>query len=391
MPPFAPCLLLLGWAMIATVAPSRATNLAALISSTPAGGVLELPKGYVFRLSSPIVITRPITIEGQGDLVVVADGSKIAGAVISSSGVDYITISDLRIDANVDRDGANYGVWLTGGMGQHIIGLNVSNTSQSCILLQDSSGTIEDNTVARCGRSLTIEKGTASNNHGIMVASIKSPVSNVTIRGNIVQSSRRKCITTYSRGNGSLSNISILNNKVENCGLGGIYIANAPQAIPQTKVFLAGNISLNSYVGFQIDDVVGLTMNENIAENDDKGGSGLFTAQGLILNNVKQALVKGMLVKYSGSGGILVRNSEDIILEQPVVIDPNMNRNAFGPGIHFSNTRNSEADAVTVIDDRIKPGVTHGFIENDGSSNNSVTIKKVKGTDRKIIRISSSE
>ena len=363
-----------------------ADDLAAMVRNTPAGGVLRLAPGQVYRLDAPLTLTRPISIEGHGATVAARDGARIAGALIRSDGVSDIRISGVTVDANVDRDGADYGVWIIGGTGHRIVRTTVQDTSQACILLQDASGSVEANTLRRCGRALTIAKGGAANDHGIMIAALTRAVRQVNVRDNIVDGAWRKGITSYARAPGTLADVTIADNIVSDCGLGGIYVANAPGAAPQRRVTLSGNVVRRSNIGLQIDDVVGLTMASNraLATRDRSGGPG---AQGVVLDHVDGATIVGLHVENSGATGLEVRNSTRVVVRAPVVVDPNGAGAPFGPGIHFSNTRDSSAEDVSITDDRRQPKATHGVVENDGSRANRVTIRRAAGVPLRLLVI----
>ena len=364
--------------------PAGPADLAAMVRNTPPGGVLTLPPDHVFRIAEALTIDQPITIEGRGASVIAADGARMAGALIRSTGVAGVRLSGLIVDANVDRQGADYGISIIGGTGHRIADVTVRDTSQACLYLQDAAALVEGNTLERCGRALTIARGTAANDHGILVAALTGSVAGVVIRRNTVANAHRKGITTYARAPGSLTGITIAENTVTECGLGGIYIANAPGAAPQRAVTVTGNVVERSYVGFQIADTTGLLMANNRATGA-RGRSASAGAQGVVLNNVTGATVTGMVVENSGASGMLVRDSEGVRIVAPVVLNANIGGHAFAAGIHFSNTRNSSAEEVSVVDDRARPLTTHGVVQNDGSAGNVVTVRRIMGVLRPLL------
>jgi hypothetical protein len=354
------------------------------VADTPDGGVLTLAAGDDYRLSTSLRITRAITIDGNGARVSAADGAGIAGAVIRVEAPGSVRLSNLIVDANVDRRGADYGIWITGGSGHRIEKVTIRDSAQACVLLEDASGTIAGNTLERCGRDLTIAQGTAANNHGIMVAALNREVRRIVLTGNRIRGAYRKGITTYARSPGSLSDIVISNNAVWDCGLGGIYVANAPGATPQRRITLSSNTVERSYVAYQIDDAVGITMTGNKAwdTRDRLGGPG---GQGLVLSGVTDALVKSMDVNRSGDAGVLVRRSTRVRLVAPIVTDANWGNHPFAPGIHLSDTRNSRVEDLSVVDLRRNALTTHGVVENDGSKANSVTVRRIDGVARRVL------
>lgn len=360
-----------------------ATDLAALVRDTPAGDTLRLARGQVFRLTQPVTITRPITIEGQGATVIAADGAALA-AMIQSTGTSGVAITDLSLDANVDRGGADYGIVIRGGDRHRIVDVVVRNTGQSCILLEDASGTINGNTAEDCGRDLTIARGTAANDHGIMVAALTRPVRGVAITGNVVRRGYRKGITTYARAPGALSGITVTGNQAGDCGLGGFYLSNAPGSAPQQDVVVSDNRASGNYVNFQVNDVRGLAMRNN--RSGPTGRDGRSGAEGVIIQHVADATIAGMVVDGSSSGGILVRDSTGVDLVSPWVRNANGGQRGFAPGIHFARTRNSRARDVTIIDDRAIALTTHGFIEDEGSGANTLTVRRMNGVPRAVTR-----
>ena len=350
-----------------------------LVAGTPAGMTLSLMPNATYRVSAPLVLNRPIRIVGNGARIVVADGAQIAGAVVTSSGVNNIKIDGLSIDANVDYGGADYGIWLRGGTAHQLSRLRVSNTSQACILLEDAAGTIKDSTLNQCGRELTIRQGGAANNHGIMIAALKQSVTGVTVTGNTITDTYRKGITAYTRAPGSLSGVTIANNRVTNAGLGGIFIANAPGAPRLRNVTIQGNVARMCYVGFEIDNVDGLTLSDNTAQ-DMRDRTGQPGAEGLLLHSVRNAEIRGLTIRGSGSGGITVIDSRNIRLIAPSIVDGNNGNNGYAPAIQLRGTSGSSVEDMSIVNTRTRPALTHGFIEIGPAGGNRSSVRQMKGT-----------
>lgn len=361
-------------------------NLPALVAETPAGGTLSLPAGATYRVTSPLVLNRSIRIEGHGARIVAADGARIEGAVIASDGVDRIMLDDLTIDANVDQGGGDYGVWIRGGSGHRMTGLRIANTSQACLLLEDASGVIESNILNRCGRALTIRRGGAANNHGIMVVALARDVADITIARNAVSQTYRKGITTYTRSPGSLSNVTITDNHISGAGLGGIFVANAPGASAVHTVAIRGNTVSASYVGYEIDNVVDLTLVNNLAD-DMRDRNGRPGAEGLVLHAVRNADIQGIAIRNSGSGGITVIDSRNIRVSAPSIVDGNSGNYGYAPGIQLRSSRNVNVSDISIIDTRAHPALTHGFVEMGPAANNHNNIKRMEGILRPALRI----
>lgn len=372
-------------ALPAAASAPRGGDLAALVAATPAGGTLELPAGATYRVATTIVLDRPIRILGHGAHVAAADEAGIAGAVLASDGVNGVVIEDLQVDANIDRNGADYGLWIRGGSGHRIVRTRVSNSAQACILLEDASGTVADNVAEHCGRELTIRRGGAANNHGIMVAALTRAVSGVTISGNIVSHAYRKGITTYARAPGTLAKVTIAGNHIDHAGLGGIFVANAPQAQAQQGVVVRGNIARSSYVGIEVDNIAGLTLADNVAQ-DMRDRDGRPGAEGLLLHRVNGGTVTGMVVRNSGSGGISVIDSRGVRLVAPRVADGNSGGNGYAPGIQLRNSRDVSVEAMSIVDTRPAPGLTHGFVEIGPDGANRSSVQRMQGIARPLLR-----
>ena len=365
-------------------------DLSARIAQTPADGTLELDADATYRVTAPLILNRPIRIVGHGARIIVDDGAKIADAVIMSQGVDRIVLEDMTIDANVDRNGADYGVWIRGGSQHHFSGLHVSNSSQACILLEDASGSVEGNTLDRCGRELTIRRGGAANNHAILIAALSRPVSGISVVRNTVSNAYRKGITAYTRAPGSLSDVTIADNRVSGAGLGGIYVANAPGASTVYKVAIRGNIVRNSYVGYEVDNVTGLTLSANVADNmrDLVGRPG---AEGLVIHKVRNANIQSLSVHGSGSGGITVIDSRNVELIAPNIVDGNDGNNGYAPGIQVRGSSNVNVKDMSIVDTsartRTHAGFTHGFVEIGPAGGNSSSVRRMDGIALPMLRM----
>ncbi|KTT69244.1 right-handed parallel beta-helix repeat-containing protein [Sphingomonas sanguinis] len=365
-------------------------DLSARIAQTPADGTLELDADTTYRVSVPLVLSRPIRIVGHGARIVVDDGAKIADAVIVSQGVDRIALEDMTIDANVDHNGADYGIWIRGGSRHRVSSLHVSNSSQACILLEDASGSIESNTLDHCGRELTIRRGGATNNHAILIAALTRPVSGVSVVRNTVLNAYRKGITTYTRAPGSLSHVTIAENHVSSAGLGGIYVANAPGASTVYKVAIRGNIVRNSYVGYEVDNVTDLTLSDNLADNmrDRAGRPG---AEGLVIHKVRNANIQSLTVHGSGSGGITVIDSRNVELIAPSIVDGNDGNYGYAPGIQLRGSSNVNVKDMSIVDTsartRLHAGFTHGFVEIGPAGGNRSSVRRMDGISLPMLRM----
>lgn len=352
-------------------------DLAAGIASTPAGGELRLAPGRVYVITRTVQLDRPIRLAGQGATIRAADGARINDAVLRSREVDGVQIRHLSIDANADRGGADYGIWITGGSGHIVENVAVRNTTQSCIAIEDAVSTIMGNQLLRCGRALNMVGGGATNNHGIMIFALTGRIAGVNISDNVVIGAHRKCITSYVRNNGSIQSLSFTNNRLSDCGLGGIYVAGAKGAMPQRNISSARNLVSRSYVGMEFDAVIGLTSRDDQVIGNL--GSATQGVEGIVLQGVQDALFERTFVSDTGGGGIAVRNSYLVRLQAPRVVRPNSADRPFGPGIHFHGTRNSRAENAEIIDDRTVPRMTHGFVEDGAAAQNFFSANHIVG------------
>jgi nitrous oxidase accessory protein len=112
----------------------KAPPLQPLVDAAPSGGVLRPPPG---RYSGPVVIDKPITIDGSGAVVLTGNG---VGTVLTLSGAQ-ITIAGLKIEHSGERH----------------------ENSDACLRLQNASFSIVKNNVLRdCLIGLDIQR---SNNN----------------------------------------------------------------------------------------------------------------------------------------------------------------------------------------------------------------------------------
>jgi nitrous oxidase accessory protein NosD len=207
-----------------------------------------------------------------------------------------------------------------------------------------------------------------------MVVSITStPVSDILVSRNFVDSAYRKGIAVYSAAPGKVASITISSNTVLNCGLGGIYLANAPLASAQKNIIVSDNDLLRNYVAVQVSNVEGGTVMGNRAE----GGSG----QGIYLSDVVGVAVTGNSVVGVGSDGILVTSSvitsTGITVAANSVINPNQAGSASGAGIHLNTVTQSRVDANTVVGESSAPKQIYGILEDGAAKNNVFTANQV--------------
>ena len=366
--------------------PNDDAELAALIAATPAGQELRLAPGRTYIVHHSIELKRPIVILGQGATIRAADDARMSDAILRSRGVDGIVIKDLSIDANADRGGADYGIWITGGRRHHIDGVSIGDTAQACLAVEDAVATISANRLDRCGRETQVAGGSATNNHGIMIFAVAGPTRGIQVIGNLVSKAYRKGITSYVRGAGAIENLTISRNRTSDCGLGGIYIAGAEGSLPQRGITLDHNENSRDYVGMQFDNVIGLVSTDDRV-NGTRTRSGAAGADGVILSHVQGGRFERTMIADAGGAGITVRQSNNVQLESVSISRPNAGSRGFGPGVHFSDVRNSAVVDAEIVDDRRTPRMTHGLVEDGTSRGNQFAITQISGfTAKSVLR-----
>ncbi len=109
------------FALVAAAGAARgeqAPPLQPIVDATPSGGVLRLPPG---RYAGPVVITKPMTIDGSGSVVLTGND---VGTVLTLSG-SQITIAGLKIEHSGQRH----------------------ENGDACLLLQNASFSVVKNNV----------------------------------------------------------------------------------------------------------------------------------------------------------------------------------------------------------------------------------------------------
>lgn len=320
--------------------------------------------GNIYLITSTLTISSGTSISGYSTIKA-KSSSSIAGAMLYASGATGLLITQVQFNANGDAAGATHGIELTGGTGNSIIGVYVHDTIQAGLRISsESNGVIQNNRIINCGRN------GFTDNHGIMLFSTSATsLKDMDVSGNFVDTAYRKGITTYSATPGTVLNVTIENNRVINCGLGGIYVANAPATTDQKGIVVTGNVLDTNYVNIEFANVTGGSVTGNVSRN--------AAHLGLTFDGTSATAISGNTDQLSAIHGILVTNSTNPCLNLTItgnVIDrPNRSGAGTGVGIYITPANQCIISDNLVADTSGGTLMTHAILEEGASDNNLIS------------------
>lgn len=362
----------------AIVAGTSATDHTALIQSVLSSigpRALHFGDAGQWNISATLNVGNRQTLCGKARIRAI-NSAAITGAMIRGSAVTGAAVYDLELDANGANNGANYGIWFTGGSFNTVARAYVHDTRQAGVSLEDESGSqVIGNRIADCGRSTSVTGGGATDNHGVMVYSIATTgLRNIQVYGNTVTGAYRKGITTYSATPGIVTGVNISGNICSGCGTvamagAGVYAANAPGGNVQDGVTVAGNICTGNYVNFDLNNVYNLTGAGNISR-------GSVGAHGVIIGNCQSGSFQ--VVDYDArTGGIKLDTCSRFSIDGCVVVRPNRAAGGFGAGIELASSAYCTAIGVSAYDESSGNLMTHGIIESGACDHNHIVVGRI--------------
>lgn len=333
--------------------------------------------GWRWNISASLVPVSGATYSGKAKIRAI-NAAAITGAIFrAASAVSRVTIQDLELDANGDNNGANYGIWLTGGSYNVVERVYVHDSRQAGIAIESESGTdVLDCSIINCGRATSVSGGAATDNHGLMIFSSGATATReIEARGNLVVSAYRKGITTYSASPGTIVNVVISGNVVRTCGVtpssgGGIYIANAVATTDQDAITLTGNICDGNYVNYEIANAKKVSGSGNVSKAS--------VAQGVVVTTCVDGSLPGFNVSDSGTDGLLLDACSQIVIGPIEIRRSNRTAAANGAGLHLSDSTYSTVSAGSVIYDET-PLQKYAVLEDGASDYNDLSGVTVSG------------
>jgi hypothetical protein len=353
------------------------STIAAAITTAGTRGLDFGPAGWRWNISAALVPVSGATYSGKAKIRAI-NAAAITGAMFrAATAVSRVTIRDLELDANGDNNGANYGVWITGGSYNVIERVYVHDTRQAGIAIESENGTdVLDCSLLSCGRATSVTGGAATDNHGLMLFSTgATALREIEARGNLVVSAYRKGITTYSASPGTVVNVVISGNVVRTSGLtpssgGGIYIANAVATTDQDAITLTGNICDGNYVNYEIANVKKVSGSGNVSKAS--------VAQGVVVTSCVDGSLPGFNVSDSGTDGLLLTLCSQIVIGPIEIRRSNRSAAANGAGLHLSASTYSTVSAGSVIYDET-PLQKYAVLEDGASDFNDLSGVTVSG------------
>lgn len=343
---------------------STAAIQAAIVAAT---GVY-VPDG-VYLISSEIALDTDTFIFGPGTIKA-ANGANILGSMLSGTSITGATVEGITLDANADNTGCRYGVTFSLSSEIVVRSTKIRNTKAAGIVFaQSSQCSAENNRLSDIGRAGDTDA------HGIMAYSnTGTPLTDINISDNVINTVRRKGITTYSDLTGSVENVAITGNTVTNCGVaaadgGGIYCANAPTAAnPQSNITVTGNVLADNYVNILLGGVSGASVQGNSAATS--------MSEGLQLTDCSGVTATGNVIKSSAVRGMFADGCSDIMFSDNLVAESNAGGTT-GAGILLNDTTDSIVAMNRIPDADVKQG--YGVVESGTSDRNAILDNKISG------------
>jgi parallel beta-helix repeat protein len=334
------------------------------------GLTVDHGNGLTILISANITLSSGTRYTGKS-IIKQKNNANIGGGVsanmFTGTGCNNIIFEDIEIDGNAANNstGLVHGIELIGGTNNTIRNCNIHDTVQAGIFLDHETDTkVIDNQIINCGRNL------GTDNHGIMLTATSGSLSNILCRGNTVINPFRKGITTFSSSPGVVVNVAILDNIVTGAGLGGIYVANAVGATPQSGVNVSGNICTGCAVNIQVGSCTGLVCDGNFC-------TGSTNDAGIFVNDVTGGSVSGNTIINSFVAGIRfgvssLSNNLNITCSGNTILQSNQSSAGFGPGVNAANVQYSTFIGNVIDDQSGSPKQTHGIAEQNTSDFNLI-------------------
>lgn len=339
-----------------------------------AGKTVRLADGATYLITGNLTPSSDTRIIGRATIK--ATASSTVTAMLDLSSVSNVTIQDLEIDGNTNAGGTvggKFGVRITQGTTNRIVNVEIHDTWGNGIKIDGGTGhSVLGGSVIDCGRDSTTE------DQGIAVMAVSANLTAVRVTGVHVGNANRKGISTYAAiaGGYTLSDVSIVGNTVQDCGLGGIFVAVEPTANQSLGVTVSGNTVSGSYGGIVVASVTGATVTGNTIRGS--------THVGMDIDGVIGGSIIGNTIDGSAINGLHVTNSagttRDLVIAQNVVTNSNTSEAVNGYGIQLNNATYCIVANNVVADHDASPTPSHGIVEDGSSDYNQILDNVVLGT-----------
>lgn len=326
-----------------------------------AGGTVDFGERKDFMVDASL--TPASNTRYVGGSRVFAAPNSISGAVFDCSNKSNVTFDyGLEIDANKANAGAHHGIFFYRGSNNRALNVYIHDTIEAGILGESETNLrISGCDVIDCGLNGYAE------NHGIELYSITAlPLENCCIENCLIEGAYRKGVTVYSDGSGTILCVQVVNNRVNGCGLGGIFIANLT-ASNQKDIQVRGNKLDANYTNIVVADAI----NALVANNACRSSSG---GEGITIQNVLESDIHDNIIVDSYSIGLnfvgTTNNYNNV--HHNTVMRSNQGLAAYAPGLRIIGANNSIFDTNVIVGESSSPKQTHAIYEESDSDNNHI-------------------
>lgn len=343
--------------------------------------------GLTIAISSPVTLKSGSRYYGKSAIIQKAGANMGAGSsvnMLTGTSCTFTVVEGLEINGNAANNatGVVHGVQFIGGNYNYVRNCYVHDTTQAGIYLAEENGSeVTGNDVINCGRNLSTD------NHGIMlISNTATPLTNILCSGNFVYNAYRKGITTYALSPGYNQNITIADNIVVGCGLGGIYVATATAGTTQNANYtITGNICSGNYVNYEISECTGLTLTGNTAASDIGGGN-------FLLGDLLGGVVSGNTSLNSQVAGFafnnpFLTNNLNVAITGNISLFSNRSGVGYAPGIDLGSSQYFNVTGNICNDTPGSAKQTYGISEQAGADFNQIQGNQLNNTTAGVLHI----
>lgn len=364
-----------------------------------AGRALFLPGGCIFLISAPLTLPSHIRLCGSGKLQSAAHSGAVQ-YLLNATGKTDIVIEDIEIDGQALNTATppvltpmRGGISLSSCTDVTVRGTRIRNTLYAGVkLVNVLGGRVADNDLFATGQPSVSPPN--YEDHGILIAAQEEGVTrNILVSGNRIDGDgkTRKGITTYASPRkgpevsppysyypSRVEAVTIIDNAVQGCDLGSIYIANDPTnyygtdpaaRLLQEGIVVADNVCRSAYGDIQINTVRGASVTGNVSLDAD--------IYGLHATLVQSCRFAGNQIIRAGKHGIFLGSSDAVVIEGNAVMEAAaLSAGAFSCGILLDAVTGSKIARNIVTDNAAR--MQYGYFEQNGSANNVLSDNDIR-------------
>jgi len=332
------------------------------------GGTLEFTNGVTYTISAGLLAYTGSTYLGNGCRIVVKGGVDLGynNGIFYGPG-DDILITGFELDGNKGNGSKAFGVKLTGGSRNVVTRNYIHDTYYSGIWWEGQVGFGILGNVLDANGVVGI-----SDNHSIQIVSLGAgaPTKEGSVAHNRVTGAQRKGITTYQANGGAISGVSITQNAVSGCLLGGLYIGTLAASGVQSGMVISQNTVGNCYTNIELVNLRSFSVEGNTC-------TGSTDRSGITASDLEDGVITGNSISDSATRGILLTigdgaGNKNVAVTCNTIMRSNRSGDGFSGGIDFDNTTYCLFEGNLVSDTAVAPKQVRAIAEGANSDFNII-------------------